>query len=79
MTGTLDLREVFPFLNSVSHLSTNLFKNLRVVIEYVPNNAHHLLLNSQVPADVTGIANIHIRRRIRISTVVRTIRKSRGR
>jgi hypothetical protein len=58
VTGTLDLREVFPFLNSVSHLSTNLFKNLRVVIEYVPNNAHHLLLNSQVPADVTGIAKV---------------------
>ena len=26
--GTLDLREVFPMLNSVSHLSTKLFKNL---------------------------------------------------
>ena len=32
--GTLDLREVFPLLNSISHLSTKLFKNLRVVIEY---------------------------------------------
>jgi len=33
---TLDLRECFPFLNSISHLSTKLFENLRVVIEYVP-------------------------------------------
>jgi len=58
VTGTLDLREVFPFLNSISHLSTNLFKNLRVVIEYVPNHAHHLLVNSQAAADVTGIAKV---------------------
>ena len=32
--GTLDLREVFPILNAVSHLSTSLFPNLRVVVEY---------------------------------------------
>ena len=32
--GTLDLREVFPILNNISHLSTKLFTNLRVVIEY---------------------------------------------
>lgn len=32
--GTLDLREVFGILNSISHLSTKLFPNLRVVMEY---------------------------------------------
>jgi len=33
-SGTVDLRSVFPILNSISHLSTNTFKNLRVVMEY---------------------------------------------
>ena len=42
--GTLDLREVFPFLNSVSSVSTKLFKNLRVVIEY--NTKKIALVNS---------------------------------
>jgi len=32
--GTLDLREVFGILNSISHLSTKLFPNLRIVMEY---------------------------------------------
>ena len=50
--GLLDLRECFPFLNSVSHLSTKLFKNLRVVIEYVPKSQKHLLVNSQIDANV---------------------------
>ena len=47
--GTLDLREVFPYLNSVSHLSTKLFKNLRVVIEY--NTAYIALANGQSDTD----------------------------
>jgi len=58
VTGSLDLREVFPFLNSISHLSTNLFKNLRVVIEYVPDSATQLLVNSQVTADINGIGKV---------------------
>ena len=49
--GTLDLREVFPILNSVSHLSTSLFKNLRVVIEY--NTDTKALVNSQTPTATT--------------------------
>ena len=57
-TGSLDLRECFGFLNNISHLSTNLFKNLRVIIEYVPNTALQLLVNSQVAADVTGILKV---------------------
>lgn len=57
-TGSLDLRECFGFLNSVSHLSTNLFKNLRVIIEYVPNTSVQLLVNSQAAADVTGILKV---------------------
>jgi len=53
--GTLDLREVFPILNSVSHLSTSLFKNLRVVIEY--NTDTKALVNSQLPAaTIAGLA-----------------------
>ena len=47
--GTLDLREVFPILNSISHLSTKLFKNLRVVIEY--NTQQIDLINGLVGGD----------------------------
>ena len=53
--GSLDLRECFPFLNSISHLSTKLFKNLRVVIEYVPKSQKHLLVNVQVDANVGNL------------------------
>ncbi len=49
--GTLSLRDVFPILNSVSHLSTSLFKNLRVVIEY--NTDTKALVNSQTPTATT--------------------------
>lgn len=54
--GTLDLREVFPILNSVTHLSTKLFKNLRIVIEY--NTKNIALVNQLTPAAnaVTGLA-----------------------
>ena len=58
VTGSLDLREVFPFLNSVSHLSTTLFKNLRVVIEYVPDGSTQLLVNSQTDPDLTGLTKV---------------------
>jgi len=34
---TVDLRDLFPILNQVSHLPTDLFKNLRVEIEYSSN------------------------------------------
>ncbi len=44
--GSINLRDVFGFLNSVSHLSTKLFKNLRVVIEYHPNSKPELLVNN---------------------------------
>ena len=54
-TGLLDLRECFGFLNNVSHLSTKLFKNLRVVIEYVPNQSTHLLVDNQVAANIAGL------------------------
>ena len=33
-SGTIDLRTVFPILNAITHLSTNTFQNLRIVIEY---------------------------------------------
>mgnify|MGYP003649458752 FL=1 len=51
--GTLDLREVFPILNSVSHLSTKLFPNLRVVLEYTTDN--RALVNNQTADRVTGL------------------------
>ena len=47
--GTLDLRMVFPILNSLSHLSTKLFKNLRIVMEY--HTDPKALVNSQSPAN----------------------------
>lgn len=46
--GTLDLREVFPILNSLSHLSTKLFKNLRIVMEYHTDTK--ALTAAQLPA-----------------------------
>ena len=53
--GTLDLREVFPILNSISHLSTTLFKNLRVVIEYATDPK--ALVSAQLPTGVlAGLA-----------------------
>ena len=44
----LDLREVFPILNSVSHLPTSVFKNLNVQIEL------HSALDRQILVDVTA-------------------------
>jgi hypothetical protein len=49
--GTLDLREVFPILQSISHLSTKLFKNLRVVIEY--NTSKIALVNGITASTLT--------------------------
>ena len=57
-TGMLDLRECFGFLNNVSHLSTKLFPNLRVVIEYVPNDKPHLLVESMRAGDITNITKV---------------------
>ena len=57
-TGSLDLRECFGFLNSVSHLSTKLFPNLRVIIEYVPNASTQLLVNSQAGGDTANIRKV---------------------
>ena len=37
-TGFLDLRDVFPLLKSLEFISTSVFKNLKVVIEYDVNN-----------------------------------------
>ena len=55
---TLDLREVFPFLNSISHLSTKLFKNLRVVIEYQPNTKPALMVKDTSANGVAGLAKV---------------------
>jgi len=51
--GTLDLREVFPILNSVSHLSTKLFPNLRVVLEYTTDTKK--LVNNQTTDRMTDL------------------------
>ena len=48
--GTLDLRTVFPLLNNISHLSTKLFKNLRIVVEYHVDT--RALVKAQTPADL---------------------------
>ncbi len=44
----LDLRELFPMLNSVSHLPTAVFKNLNIQIEYQSS------LDRQILIDVTA-------------------------
>lgn len=42
----LDLREVFPMLNSVSHLPTAVFNNLRLEIELDTTQTNQIVLNS---------------------------------
>ena len=54
--GTLDLREVFPLLNNISHLSTKLFPNLRVVMEYHTDNK--ALVNGLDTNGVAGLAKV---------------------
>ena len=47
---------MFPFLNSVSHLSTKLFKNLRVIIEYQPTTKPALMVKDISGNGVDGLA-----------------------
>ena len=46
--GWLDLRDIFPMLNSVTHLPTAVFKNLNIQIEYAG------ALDRQILTDVTA-------------------------
>jgi hypothetical protein len=43
--ATLDLREVLPMLNSVTHLPTKLFKNLRLIIDFDTSAARQISQN----------------------------------
>jgi len=52
----LDLREVFPMLNSVSHLPTAVFKNLRLEIE-LDSTKTNQILTSQIQ-DMTSVRPI---------------------
>ena len=54
--GSIDLRDCFGFLNSVSHLSTKLFPNLRVVIEYHANSNPALMVNNV--SQVAGLKKV---------------------
>ena len=45
-SGWLDLRDIFPMLNSVSHLPTAVFKNLNIQIEYSTLLDRQLLVNT---------------------------------
>lgn len=45
-SGWLDLRDIFPMLNSVSHLPTAVFKNLNIQIEYATLLDRQLLVNT---------------------------------
>lgn len=54
--GSVDLRDCFGFLNSVSHLSTKLFPNLRVVIEYHANSNPALMVNNV--SQVAGLKKV---------------------
>jgi len=42
----LDLREVFPMLNAVSHLPTSVFENLRLEVELDTTQVNQIVLNS---------------------------------
>lgn len=50
-TAWIDLRTIFPMLNSVSHLPTTIFKNLRVEVEF------DVSATSQVLVDSTKVIN----------------------
>ena len=54
-TGTLDLREVFPILGSITHLSTAIFKNLRIVIEYETDQARMLIQDNKAATPIVPI------------------------
>lgn len=54
-TGTLDLREVFPILGSMTHLSTAIFKNLRIVIEYETDQARMLVQDNRAASPLVPI------------------------
>ena len=45
-TAVLDLRTIFPMLNSVSHLPTSLFRNLRIEIEFDASQASQILMDT---------------------------------
>lgn len=45
-SATLDLRTIFPMLNSVSHLPTSLFRNLRIEIEFDASQASQILMDT---------------------------------
>ena len=45
-SSTLDLRNIFPMLNSVSHLPTAVFRNLRIEIEFDANQASQILMDT---------------------------------
>ena len=53
--GTLDLREVFPFLKEVKHLNTKVYKNLRVIIEWEQNRSKCLQQTDLASAIVSPI------------------------
>jgi len=45
-SATLDLRTIFPMLNSISHLPTSVFKNLRIEIEFDAERTNQLLADT---------------------------------
>ena len=45
-SAVLDLRTIFPMLNSVSHLPTSLFRNLRIEIEFDASQASQILMDT---------------------------------
>ena len=45
-SAVLDLRTIFPMLNSISHLPTSLFRNLRIEIEFDANQASQIIMDT---------------------------------
>jgi len=54
-SGTLDLRDVFPILGVMTHLSTQTFKNLRVVIEWETDQQRMVVASDQSAVPLTPI------------------------
>lgn len=51
-TAMLDLREIFPILNSVAVLPVSIFKNLRIEIEFEANPARQVIADTSVAVTV---------------------------
>ena len=54
----LDLKLADRYVNGARLTKKNIFKKILQPCEYVPDGSTHLLVNSQVAADITGLTKV---------------------